>query len=85
MANSAMKALDRLVGDWTIEAQGPALGDTTVTARVSFSWALAGTALVQRGEVDHPQAPATLSVITPRTTPTSSTTSTTAASSGSTG
>ena len=51
-----MKTLDRLVGDWTIEAQGPALGDTTVTARVSFTWALAGTAMLQRGEVDHPQA-----------------------------
>ena len=50
-----MKALDRLVGDWTIEAQGPALGDTTVAARVRFTWALAGTAMLQRGEVDHPR------------------------------
>ena len=66
MPNAPMTALDPLVGDWTIEAQGPALGDATVTARVSFAYALGGTAMLQRGEVDHPQAPATLSVITPQ-------------------
>jgi hypothetical protein len=57
----ALRALDPFVGEWAVEARfasGPEVG-----GRLLFEWALDGRFLVERSEVDHPEAPDSLAII----------------------
>jgi hypothetical protein len=62
-----MGLLDKFVGNWRQEAvfpQGsPIQGD--VKARATFEWTLDGKFLLERTEIDHPDAPNGLVVIAP--------------------
>jgi len=60
--NPALERLDAFVGAWSIEASIPSFGPTGTAGRSVFEWALGGQFLVQRSEVDHPQAPNALMV-----------------------
>jgi hypothetical protein len=53
-----MKQLQPFVGTWHVTTS---LGD--VRAMTTFEWALGGTFLLQRSEIDLPEAPDTLAVI----------------------
>ena len=55
--------LEPFVGTWSIEADFPGQGPTGPGGRCVFEWALGGSYLLQRSEVDHPDAPDALSVI----------------------
>jgi hypothetical protein len=63
--DSALERLEPLVGSWTVEAIFPSMGPTGVAGRTTFEWALDGRYLLQRAEVDHPDAPNALTVIAP--------------------
>jgi hypothetical protein len=58
MTEAAMEHLAPFVGEWRLEAFGGA-------GRSVFEWALDGRFLLQRIEVDHPDAPNSLSIIAP--------------------
>ena len=60
-----IRVLEPLVGDWTIEARIPSLGDEPIAGRVRFAWTLDGAALLEQGTMEHPDAPDSLSVIAP--------------------
>ncbi|MFL5828174.1 MAG: DUF1579 family protein [Thermoleophilaceae bacterium] len=60
-ARGAMERLRPFIGEWKLEASFAPPG--TVRARTTFEWALGGQFLLQRGEVDHPDAPDGLMVI----------------------
>ena len=55
-----MKRLEPLVGTWNVKTS---LGD--VRAVTTFEWALGGAFLLQRSEIDLPEAPDGLCVIAP--------------------
>jgi hypothetical protein len=57
-----MDALDVLVGEWRMEVSFSTEG---VAARAVFERILDGQFLVQRAEVDHPDAPNSFAVISP--------------------
>jgi len=59
MTTAAMEHLAPFVGEWRIEAFGG-------TGRSVFEWTLDGQFLVQRTEVDHPDAPNSMSIVAPR-------------------
>ena len=61
MGDPRLEALAPLVGTWTVEAS-VAPG---VPARTTFEWILDGRYLLQRAEVEHPQAPDLHAVIAP--------------------
>ena len=56
-----MERLDQIVGAWAVEASLAPPG--TVRARTVFEWALGGRFLLQRAEIDLPEAPDSLAVI----------------------
>jgi hypothetical protein len=64
---AAISDLDVFVGEWTVEVRFPeghgadAKG-AAPAARSVFEWILDGKYLVQRSEVDHPDAPNSMSV-----------------------
>lgn len=58
MTEAAMELLAPFVGEWRLEAFGG-------SGRSVFEWALDGRFLLQRIEVDHPDAPNSLSIIVP--------------------
>jgi|tagenome__1003787_1003787.scaffolds.fasta_scaffold20532295_2 hypothetical protein len=58
MAENPMTRLEPLLGEWRLETS---LGD--VAARASFTRALGGAFLLQRAQVDLPEAPDVLAVI----------------------
>lgn len=56
--------LERLVGEWRIEAPGqPLPAELATDARMSFEWILGGAFLLQRSSVPVPEAPDGHSVI----------------------
>ena len=55
--------LDRLIGDWTLEATHPAFPDLVVPGRSSFEWVDGERFMVQRSTADHPDFPNSISVI----------------------
>jgi hypothetical protein len=58
---AAMDRLSPFVGEWDLETSlGP---PGSIRARTVFEWALGGQFLLQRAEVEHPQAPDGLMVI----------------------
>ena len=61
IADDALRELDALVGEWTVEATWP--GGETWPGFVTFEWLATGAHLVQRGSLEHPQAPDNVSVI----------------------
>ena len=61
IADDALRELEPLVGEWTVEATWP--GGETWPGSVTFEWLATGAHLVQRGSLEHPQAPDNISVI----------------------
>jgi hypothetical protein len=62
-AEGALRRLEPLVGDWTLEA-GPPDGDPWPGGgRCTFEWHPSGAHLVQRTTIDLPEAPDSLSII----------------------
>jgi hypothetical protein len=60
-AQSQVRALEPLVGEWTVEASiAPG-----VPARTTFAWMLGGRYLLQRAEVELPEAPDLHAVVVP--------------------
>jgi hypothetical protein len=60
--SSALARLDAFVGEWTLEAEFPG-GPSLSGGRVTFEWTLGRQYLLQRWEVEHPEAPDGLAVI----------------------
>ena len=59
-AEQAVRELEVLVGEWTLEATWPS-GESW-PGRVTFEWLDPRTHLLQRGTLEHPQAPDNVSV-----------------------
>jgi hypothetical protein len=62
-AADALRALDPLVGGWTLEARGPDGEVWPGKGAVSFEWHASGAHLLERGTVDFPEAPDNFSII----------------------
>jgi hypothetical protein len=62
-AERALRALEPLVGEWTVEATGPDGQPWPGQARASFQWHPSGAHLVQRTITDAPGAPDSISII----------------------
>ena len=60
-AEEALRRLEPLIGEWTGEARWPS--GEAFRGRFSFEWHASRAHLVQRGTMEHPQAPETLSII----------------------
>jgi hypothetical protein len=60
-AEQALRELEPLIGEWTLEAKWP--NGETWPGRATFEWLDSGAHLLQHGTLDHPQAPANVSVI----------------------
>jgi hypothetical protein len=52
-----------LLGDWSLEATHPMVGDTVIPGRVSFEWLAGERFLIQHTENEHPDFPDSMSVI----------------------
>jgi hypothetical protein len=59
---AALRRLDPLVGAWSVAVTFPFAPDPTA-GRLTFAWDLDAQFLVERSEVDHPQAPDSLAII----------------------
>ena len=59
------EALEALIGFWTVEAEFPTAGPLVLRGRSSFEWLLARRFVLQRTEIDHPDAPDSHSVLAP--------------------
>jgi hypothetical protein len=59
-AEEVLRRLTPFVGDWTMRAQGETWEGT---GTATFEWHPDGAHLLQRGTVDHPDAPDTFAVI----------------------
>jgi hypothetical protein len=62
-ARQALRQLEPLVGEWTLEAKSAAGEPWSGGGRVTFEWHASGAHLIQRGTVEHPDAPDNLSII----------------------
>jgi hypothetical protein len=62
-AEKALRQLDVLVGEWTLEAKWASGELWPGGGKVTFEWHDSGAHLVQRGIVDHPDAPDNVSII----------------------
>ena len=62
-AGEALRALEPLVGEWTVEARGPDGQAWPGQGRASFQWHPSGAHLVQRTTIDVPDAPDSTSII----------------------
>jgi hypothetical protein len=62
-AEEALKRLEPLVGEWTLEATPPGGEPWPGEARTSFQWHDSRAHLVARSTVEMPQAPDSISVI----------------------
>lgn len=62
-AGQALRALEPLVGEWTVEAKGPDGLPWPGQGRASFRWHPSGAHLVQRITIDVPGAPDSTSII----------------------
>jgi hypothetical protein len=62
-AQDALRRLEPLVGEWTMEAAWPNGEPWPGGGRVTFEWHPSGAHLGQRGTVELPEAPDSLSVI----------------------
>jgi hypothetical protein len=62
-AEAALRRLDPLVGEWTIEAKWPSGEPWPGGGRVTFEWHASRAHLVERGTADLPEAPTNTSII----------------------
>ena len=62
-AGEALRALEPLVGEWTVEAKGLDGQAWPGQGRASFQWHPSGAHLVQRTIIDVPDAPDSTSII----------------------
>jgi hypothetical protein len=60
-AEDALRRLEPLVGEWTLEATWP--NGERWPGRATFEWHESGAHLIQRGTLEHPQAPDNVSII----------------------
>jgi hypothetical protein len=57
-------ALEPLIGSWDIDAAAPG-GEWSGTGRTTFEWLLGRAFILERAEVDHPDAPDSHSILVP--------------------
>jgi hypothetical protein len=62
-AEEALRKLDPLVGEWTLEARWPGGEPWPGGGRSTFWWHASGAHLIQRSTVDLPAAPNSLSIM----------------------
>jgi hypothetical protein len=62
-AELALRRLDPLIGEWTIEATWPNGEQWPGGGTVTFEWHPSGAHVIERGTVELPEAPANLSII----------------------
>jgi hypothetical protein len=62
-AGEALRELDVLVGEWTLEARSAGGEPWPGGGRATFVWHDSGAHLVERRSVDMPEAPASVSII----------------------
>jgi len=62
-AEQALRALDVLAGEWSVQASGPDGQPWPGQGRASFQWHPSGAHLVQRVAIDVPGAPDSTSII----------------------
>ena len=62
-AEEALRRLEPLVGEWTMEARWPSGEAWAGGGRTTFEWHDSRAHLIQRGTVEHPDAPDNISVI----------------------
>ena len=62
-AEQALRKLEPLIGEWSIEAKSANGEPWPGGGRIVFEWHDSGAHLVQRGTVDHPEAPNNVSII----------------------
>ena len=62
-ADEALRKLERLVGEWRLEAIGADGKPWPGEARATFEWHPSGAHLVERSTADLPQAPDSVSII----------------------
>jgi len=60
---SRLAPMKALLGEWTTEMTHPAIPDTVVQGRCSFSWLEGEQFLLQRSVAEHPDFPDSLSVL----------------------
>jgi hypothetical protein len=60
---TALAQLDLLIGTWSVEAHFPGVPPSGVGGRTTFERALDGAFVVERSEVEHPDAPDGLAII----------------------
>jgi hypothetical protein len=57
-------ALEPLLGTWDVEAAAPG-GEWSGTGRTTFEWLLGRAYVLERSEVDHPDAPDSHAIVAP--------------------
>jgi hypothetical protein len=62
-AEQALRELERLVGEWTVEARWPDGELWPGGGRVTFEWHDSRAHLIERGTADLPEAPDNVSII----------------------
>ncbi len=62
-AEHALRELEPLVGEWTMEAKWPDGEQWQGGGRVTFEWHASGAHLVEHGTVELPEAPDNISII----------------------
>jgi hypothetical protein len=62
-AEQALRKLEPLIGEWSMEAKSASGEPWPGGGRIVFEWHDSGAHLVQRGKVDHPEAPNNISII----------------------
>jgi hypothetical protein len=62
-AEQALRALEPLVGEWTVEAEGPDGQAWPGAGRASFQWHPSRAHLIQRTVINMPGAPDSISII----------------------
>jgi hypothetical protein len=60
-AEEALRRLEPLVGEWTVEATWP--DGQSWPGGATFDWHASGAHLIQRATLDHPKAPDNISII----------------------
>ena len=59
------EALEPLIGSWTVEAEFPTPGPLIVRGATTFEWLLGRRYVLQRTEMEHPDAPDSQSILAP--------------------
>jgi hypothetical protein len=63
-AAAGLEPLTAFIGEWDVEAEFPVLA-LTARGQTVFEWLLDGSFLVQRSEVELPEAPDSTSIVSP--------------------